>query len=95
LRRKYCGLKCQAAAQVKPGATHKQTMMSRARKHKSESCESCGAVSRLHIHHCDHNIQNNSPENLATLCVLCHNRLHAGLIALKPSETPSSPKSPN
>lgn len=88
LKRRFCGKKCQAEAQVKPGATHKQTMMSRARKHKKAFCENCAAKTRLHIHHVDHQIANNSPENLATLCVLCHNRLHAGLTELRRPETP-------
>lgn len=87
-RRKFCGKECQALAQMKPEATHKQTMMSRARKHKLSACQVCSATDRLHVHHVDKNLLNNAPANLMTLCVLCHNRVHAGLIALKPSETP-------
>ena len=88
LKRMYCDSECQRQAQVKPDATHKQTMMSRARKHKKSQCRVCLATSRLHIHHLDHNVRNNELSNLMTLCVTCHNRHHSGLLELPPSETP-------
>ena len=36
-------------------------------------CAFCGPVEiKLHVHHIDHEKQNNDPENLITLCVSCH-----------------------
>ena len=40
------------------------------------ACEMCGATSRIGLHHKDRNRTNNSPENLQTLCPICHTRLH-------------------
>lgn len=40
------------------------------------ACETCGAKSRLGLHHKDEDRTNNSPENLATLCPSCHTSLH-------------------
>jgi hypothetical protein len=76
LARKFCDKDCQCAAQVDPETANRQTMYSRARKHRSDTCERCGATDRLHIHHKDEDITNNASENLETLCVLCHNRHH-------------------
>lgn len=78
LRRKFCGKECQAAAQVDPTTTNRQTMYARSGKHRGPACERCGATENgLHVHHRDHNITNNAPENLETLCVGCHNRHHS------------------
>lgn len=74
--RKTCCKECQIKMQIKENAQHKQTMFSRARKHKKDHCEQCGSVSNLHIHHKDKNITNNSKENLVTLCRKCHDSLH-------------------
>lgn len=79
LRRKYCDQECQRRAQIRPNATHKQTLMSRAQKHRKRVCARCGATRKLHVHHRDRDIANNAPANLLTLCASCHNRLHAGL----------------
>lgn len=46
---------------------------------KEPKCEECGGIfhrCQLDIHHKDHNHQNNSPENLQTLCANCHRLLH-------------------
>lgn len=86
-KRLYCNTECQRRAQVKDDATAKQTMMSRARKFKTTSCAVCAETTRLHIHHIDHDFRNNDPANLMTLCVLCHNRVHAGLITLPLTST--------
>ena len=41
------------------------------------SCETCGIKSlSLHLHHSNGDRTNNSPENLVTLCAICHTRLH-------------------
>ena len=39
-------------------------------------CADCGTRDRLHAHHRDRNVANNSPENLVVLCASCHLRLH-------------------
>lgn len=49
----------------------------RARKlKKRDRCEECPATTKLHIHHKDKDVTNNSPENLAVLCASCHMKLH-------------------
>lgn len=89
LHRQFCGTECQRLAQINPEATHVQTLRSRAQKHRKPACENCGDRERLHVHHRDKDIANNDPSNLQTLCVLCHNRLHAGLLEhLGDSATP-------
>ena len=45
------------------------------------TCRGCGAWGgrlRVQVHHRDNDHQNNSPENLVTLCVFCHAVFHAG-----------------
>lgn len=42
-------------------------------------CSMCGSHRKgktLHVHHVDHNPQNNHITNLIVLCSTCHNRLH-------------------
>jgi hypothetical protein len=41
-----------------------------------DSCEGCGATSRLGLHHKDEERTNNSLENLVTLCPKRHTKLH-------------------
>jgi len=46
-------------------------------------CRSCGATHSpnnegLSVHHLDHNSKNLSPNNLVTLCTVCHRRIHEG-----------------
>ena len=36
----------------------------------------CSETKNLHRHHMDTNKKNNSPENIRTLCILCHNKEH-------------------
>lgn len=73
-RRKYCSLSC-ANTRVRP--SHWETYHWRARKHRGLSCEACGSTEKLHAHHVDGWPQNNDPMNIQTLCVYCHNFLHA------------------
>jgi len=58
----------------------------RSRHHRrdvADRCERCGWVadhpSLLDVHHRDGNHANDAPENLATLCPICHRREHLGL----------------
>lgn len=41
-----------------------------------DSCEKCGSDYLLNLHHIDGNRQNNSSENLLTLCPACHTQWH-------------------
>jgi hypothetical protein len=57
------------------------------RKHvfalKPKKCEKCGYDEYdfcLDIHHIDMNANNNDISNLAVLCVICHKKLHKGII---------------
>ena len=73
-RRKYCSLSC-ANTKERPG--HWGTFHWRARKHRKSWCEACGSTDKLHAHHVDGKPENNEPQNIQTLCVFCHNFLHA------------------
>jgi 5-methylcytosine-specific restriction endonuclease McrA len=42
-------------------------------------CAVCGGGEDLHIHHLDHDPTNDDPENLVTLCGICHARVHTEL----------------
>lgn len=43
------------------------------------TCTVCGGEQNLHIHHIDHDPTNDDPENLITLCGICHARVHTEL----------------
>ena len=73
-RRKYCSLHC-ANQRTRP--KHWETYHWRARKHRKSSCEACGSTEKLHAHHVDGQPKNSDAENIQTLCVHCHNFLHA------------------
>lgn len=73
-RRRFCSLRC-ANTKVRPA--HWGTYHWRARQHRKSSCEACGSTDQLHAHHVDGEPQNNEPSNIQTLCVFCHNFLHA------------------
>lgn len=73
-RRKYCSISC-ASTRERP--SHWGTYHWRARKHRLSSCEACGSTEKLHAHHVDSCPENNDPANIQTLCVFCHNFLHA------------------
>ncbi|MCE5339207.1 MAG: HNH endonuclease [Methanomicrobiaceae archaeon] len=42
-------------------------------------CAVCGSGMDLHVHHIDLDPTNDAPENLITLCGICHARVHTGL----------------
>ena len=73
-RRNHCSLKC-ANTRMRP--SHWGTYHWRARKHRKLLCEACGWMEHLHAHHVDGKPENNEKENIQTLCVYCHNFLHA------------------
>jgi hypothetical protein len=43
---------------------------------KKDSCEICGSIKNLDIHHKDHNWKNNNLDNLICLCRSCHMKEH-------------------
>ncbi|MDD2473216.1 MULTISPECIES: HNH endonuclease [unclassified Methanoculleus] len=43
------------------------------------ACAVCGATADLHVHHIDLDPTNDDPENLLTLCGICHARVHTEL----------------
>lgn len=50
---------------------------------KEKKCEKCGYDEYdfcLDIHHIDKNPNNNHISNLAVLCVICHKKLHKGIL---------------
>ena len=67
-------LKC---ANSKKHPTHWETHHWRARRHRKKFCEACGITESLHAHHVDGDFKNDDPENVHTLCIWCHNFLHA------------------
>ena len=73
-KRKYCSLPC---ANMRDRPRNWGTYHWRARQHRGSSCEACGSTEALHAHHVDGKPQNNSPENIQTLCAFCHRFLHA------------------
>lgn len=74
-KRRFCSLSCAntrgnwgASSTARRRAAHKMA---------ANACNRCGSAHhRLHVHHKDTNIQNNSPENLETLCPSCHKVAH-------------------
>ena len=57
------------------------------------TCQCCGAAPtekkpvKLHVHHLEsRKTGGNAPNNLITLCLSCHKKLHAGLVALPDSK---------
>ena len=74
IRRKYCSLHC---ANQRNRPKHWETYHWRARRHRKTSCEACGLTDQLHARHVDGDPKNNEAQNIQTLCVYCHNFLHA------------------
>lgn len=86
LQRQFCSLSC-ANSRLK-GGTSRKAYHAQARKQRKPACEACGTTKRLCVHHVNEDWMNNSPENLQTLCVFCHQFWHAThrRLGLKPSQ---------
>jgi hypothetical protein len=74
-RRRFCSLSC-ANSRSKGGPSRK-AFHARARKSRGRRCECCGTDRRLHVHHVNEDWRDNSPGNLQTLCIFCHQFWHA------------------
>ena len=73
LRRRWCS---QKGGQAVPDSTAIQTLRARAQKLRKAACERCGATKKLHAHHKNKNIADNTVENIETLCRSCHDAHH-------------------
>ena len=52
------------------------------RMYLADQCSRCGSTHRVQRHHRDVNPKNNSPENIAILCELCHKAEHHGQVVM-------------
>ncbi len=46
-------------------------------------CKLCNKRERLHVHHIDFTKSNHHPNNLITLCISCHRRIHFSSIIIE------------
>ena len=70
-RRHYCTRKCMGRSFVKD-VPSKSALLKRISKYRGDYCEVCGATEKIHAHHIDGSLLNDSPENIQTLCASCH-----------------------
>lgn len=75
-RRRFCSLSCSNTRKVV--GYHGNSW--RARKHLEKHCEICGGVNMLAAHRMDGNRENNQADNIQTICVTCHAKLHHGTL---------------
>ena len=71
------------ASLVSRGASTSRTIRKFVFDNKPKICEICNYDEHdfcLDIHHIDENPLNNDINNLAVLCVMCHRKLHKGII---------------
>lgn len=71
-RRKYCSLSCANTTKTPTASAYRW----RAEQLRKPTCEVCGTSLRLHAHHINGNIADNTPENIQTLCASCHAKHH-------------------
>jgi hypothetical protein len=71
LKRKYCGRACMALGYVSD-MSQPNSKRRRVTRFRGTTCEVCGATENLHAHHIDGNLDNDSSENIQTLCGSCH-----------------------
>jgi hypothetical protein len=89
-RRLFCSPNCRRVWELK-NCDEESTLHKRARKHRKDACEACGATAPLEVHHRDTNPANNHPSNLATLCQHCHQATHVALRRAKAKRARSRP----
>ena len=77
-KRQYCSLRCANSRGVRSLSSSAQHRISQ--KFRKPHCEQCGKSpprrSSLHAHHINKDWTDHRSENLLTLCVACHLRLH-------------------
>jgi hypothetical protein len=75
MKRRFCSLAC-SNTRGKTGKSRTQRMVQAREAALKETCECCGGNHKLAIHHINENWQDNSINNLQTLCVYCHQQWH-------------------
>jgi len=77
-KRKYCSLRCANSRGIRSTKSGQQHTISR--RLRKQHCECCGKTpsrrQHLHAHHINGDWLDHRPENIKTLCVGCHLRLH-------------------
>ncbi len=76
LKRRYCSNACRLEAAVENMNRARQPKRPHYRDHLVGECEACGTTDELHGHHVDGNHSNDKPENIQTLCAICHGFWH-------------------
>lgn len=80
-QRMYCSKQCNY---IRPKGSSKGYYHRLARNYANQSCNICGSIKNLDVHHKDKNWKNNDQKNLETLCHSCHMKLHWQQGDLKP-----------
>lgn len=75
-RKVFCSLPCFGAAQAKVPSTLEEAYTRARQLCRRVSCNRCGSLERLQVHHQDRNPFNNQANNLEVLCVPCHVKEH-------------------
>ena len=84
MSRKYCDRECMKKAFLKLEtdagwyASHNsaRNINRLIKNNNADTCEICGKIGKMDIHHIDENPQNNNPDNLQVLCRSCHMKIH-------------------
>lgn len=77
--------KSKATSVLKRGNNSSRKLRSAIFKLKEKTCQICGYNEFdfcLDLHHIDNDCNNNTVENVAILCVICHRKLHKGIIKM-------------
>jgi hypothetical protein len=80
----FCSLRCSRLESFNPGwkGDEAKPTTARIRSHRrfaNDICSQCGATDHIQRHHKNHDLYDNSPENIAVLCAACHGREHRRL----------------
>jgi len=74
-RRKFCDMTCAgAASQTETPAL--ATLRKRHLPHRGTTCQQCGSLRLVSLHHVDGDPSNNDTANVMTLCGACHTKWH-------------------